>query len=180
MKIYTKGGDKGKTSLVGGKRVSKAHERLNAYGTLDELMAHIGVLHDHLAQENFKREELQWVLSRVMDCAAILASEDETLEKLPHIDTKMIERLEGWTDNHMDGLPVLTKFTLPIGDPTVSYANVARTVCRRAEREIVKCIDNGLKVPAAVEMFVNRLSDYLYALGRSFSYEFAKGDIIWR
>lgn len=180
MKIYTKGGDKGTTSLVGGTRVSKAHERLQAYGTLDELMSHIGVLHDHLPDADFRREELQWILCRVMDCAAILASEDATLVKLPQISDDMVERLEGWTDNHLDGLPLLKNFTLPIGHPLVSYSNVARTVCRRAERQIVKCIDKGVNVPATVEMYVNRLSDYFYAIGRSFGHQFSTGDIFWK
>lgn len=180
MKIYTKGGDKGTTSLVGGSRVSKAHTRLEAYGTLDELMANIGVLYDHLPEKDFRKEELEWILCRVMDCAALLASEDVTLERLPQIDATMIERLEKWTDNHLDGLPQLTKFTLPIGHTLASYSNVSRTVCRRAEREIVKCIDQKLVVPAPVEGFVNRLSDYFYALGRSFNHQFGRGDVFWR
>lgn len=180
MKIYTKGGDKGTTSLVGGTRVSKAHTRLNAYGTLDELMAQVGVLHDQLPKDDFRKEELEWILCRVMDCAAILASEDETIEKLPKISDEMIERLENWTDNHLDKLPTLNKFTLPIGHPLVSQSNVVRTVCRRGERCIVKCIDKGIEVPATVEMYVNRLSDYFYALGRSFSHQFAGGEYFWK
>lgn len=180
MKIYTRKGDRGTTTLVGGTRISKSSARLEAYGTLDEMMAHIGVLCDMTPQTHFVREELIWILSRSMDCAALLASEDTTIAKLPQITPAHVKELETWTDNHLDGLPALTNFTLPSGAPLLSYSHVCRTVCRRAERRIVTCNENGIQSPPEVSAFINRLSDYFYALGRRLGYEAGATEIIWK
>lgn len=117
MKIYTRSGDRGQTSLVGGSRASKDDPRIEAYGTVDELGAHVGYLHDLSAreagQQDDRREELVWVLDRLMSCAALLAAEDTTLAKLPQITEEDVERLERWIDRLLEGLPELQHFTLP-------------------------------------------------------------------
>ncbi len=179
MKIYTKSGDKGTTSLVGGTRVSKTNPRLSAYGTLDELTAHIGVLHATPASTPAIKEQLEWILSRVMDCSAILASEDATIAKLPQITTKHPQRLEGWIDAHLDGLPQLKYFTLPLGASGGAQAHVCRTVCRRAEREMIAVAEAGMEVPEDVLRFINRLSDYLYALSRGMVAKTGEEEICW-
>ncbi len=180
MKIYTRSGDKGTTSLVGGSRVSKSSVRLEAYGTLDELTAHIGVLHDLLDANHSVRSELLWILSRVMDCSAILASEDTTIAKLPQVTADHSSQLERWMDTHLEGLPELRYFTLPAGGLLLSQSHVCRTVCRRAERRIVAVVEAECQVPEEVAMFVNRLSDYLYALGRRLGFDSGAEDMVWK
>ncbi len=181
MKIYTKTGDKGTTALIGGRRVSKAHLRIEAYGTLDELTAHLG----YLASTAFTlpediREELCEIVSRVMDCSAIVASEDETLAKLPSITQLHIEELEKGCDRLLEGLPMLTHFTLPIGAKEMSYSHVCRTVTRRAERAMVRADENDENIPSETMRYINRLSDYLYALGRHLSHLNGEKDVLWR
>ncbi|MEG1606721.1 MAG: cob(I)yrinic acid a,c-diamide adenosyltransferase [Mucinivorans sp.] len=178
MKIYTRKGDSGSTSLVGGTRVSKADPRLEAYGTIDELMAHLGYLYDILPLESGHRAELSEILSRVMDCGALMASEDTTLDKLPQITDENVAQMERWTDVLLDGLPELHYFTLPTGAPVVSYAHVCRTVARRAERRAVSLSQQG-NVPPTLLSYLNRLSDYLYALGRRLSQELGATESKW-
>lgn len=181
MKIYTKTGDKGTTALIGGRRVSKAALRIEAYGTLDELTAHLG----YLASTAFTlpegiREELSEIISRVMDCSAIAASEDETLAKLPSITPEHILHLEKACDRLLEGLPQLTHFTLPIGAKEMSYCHVCRTVARRAERAMVRAVENDESIPSEAMQYINRLSDYLYALGRHLSYLSGQKEVLWR
>ncbi len=180
MKIYTKTGDKGKTSLVGGRRESKASWRIEAYGTLDELTAVLGYLASSAFElpENI-REQLVEVLSRVMDVSAIVASEDETLEKLPQVTVEDSEVLERWCDELLEGLPQLRHFTLPIGSAAMSYSHVCRTVARRAERAMVRVVDGGENIPESAMIYINRLSDYLYALSRRLSYISGVEEVLW-
>ncbi len=180
MKIYTRKGDDGTTSLVGGTRISKAGLRIEAYGTLDELTASIG----YLASDGFEfpsnyKEQLTYVVSRVMDCAAIVASEDETIAKLPQIKENHISELEKWCDELLEGLPTLRHFTLPIGSAAMSYCHVCRTVARRAERTMVRASQEGEYIPKSVISYINRLSDYLYALSRRLSFLDGKDDRVW-
>ena len=185
MKIYTRTGDKGTTALVGGERVSKAHCRLDAYGTLDELTAHLGYLHDILHGMREERlatqEQLKEIVSRVMDCSAIMASTDLMLEKLPRITDEHIKELEGWLDEYLAPLPNIFKFTLPLGDKALSYTHIVRTVCRRAERCIVICQQSDdVEVDQNVMRYVNRLSDYLYALSRNIAHTNKVEEVLWR
>ncbi len=181
MKIYTRTGDGGMTSLVGGTRQSKASLRIEAYGTLDELTASLGYLSSSafVLPEDI-REQLIEIVSRVMDCSAIVASEDETLEKLPSIGEADSERLEGWCDLLLEGLPQLRHFTLPIGSPEMSYSHVCRTVARRSERAMVRVVDGGEFIPPLAMRYINRLSDYLYALSRRLSFNSGVEDVLWR
>lgn len=168
MKLYTRTGDKGTTSLVGGSRVDKDDVRIEAYGTLDELTAHLGYLHDLTTSEH--RAELITVLEELMVCQALLAAESQTISKLPKLKKEQIERLERWTDALMQDVPVLRHFTLPAGNVELSYSHICRTVCRRAERRIVTAAKLHSDIPFNVATYVNRLSDYLYAFGRNIAH----------
>jgi len=165
MKIYTRSGDKGTTSLVGGKRVSKSNLRIEAYGTVDELICHIGLLRDQLSPEKYR----QWLIriqDRLMVCAAILASDCEDCRvKIPEIQASDIKDLEEAIDLMEKELPVLTSFVLPGGHPVSSFAQIARTVCRRAERRIVDLSSKHF-VPDIVLQYINRLSDFLFVFAR--------------
>jgi len=165
MKIYTKTGDNGQTALVGGKRVTKHHPRIEAYGTADELMAHTALLTDMLADADDK-DFLLWVSDRLMTASSVLAAEGDVTKKIPRITTADTVRIEHRIDEMEGELEPTDSFILPGGHPAVSQCHVARTVCRRAERIIVGLADNGYDVPAEVTEFVNRLSDYLFVLSR--------------
>jgi cob(I)alamin adenosyltransferase len=165
MKIYTRSGDKGSTSLVGGKRVSKSNLRIEAYGTVDELICHIGILRDQVSSETYQ----QWLIriqDRLMICAAILASDCEDCRVIiPEIKPSDIADLEDTIDTLDKELPALSSFVLPGGHAASSFAQIARTVCRRAERRIVE-VSSKHFVPDIVLQYVNRLSDFLFVFSR--------------
>ena len=168
MKIYTKTGDKGTTSLIGGKRVPKFHERIEAYGTIDELISHIGLLRDLVTNKGLK-ENLLFVQDRLMTCATILATDCEGCNlKLPIILESDIEILEKEIDSMENQLEPLKSFILPGGHPVVSQAHICRTVCRRAER-LSLALSQDYKVDPLVLKFLNRLSDYLFVCARYIS-----------
>lgn len=182
MKLYTKTGDGGTTTLVSGERISKASARIEAYGTLDELMAHIGYLYDILPTNeifDIYREELLEILSRTMDCAALMATTDLTIAKLPQVTIEHITQIEHWVDQMMEGLPVLRNFTLPVGSVVVSSAHICRTVARRAERACVS-VSETEEIPKTVLKYINRLSDYFYAFARKANYLLGGQEILWR
>ncbi len=180
MKIYTRTGDSGTTALVGGSRVSKASYRIEAYGTLDELTATLGYLcSGHFSGMAAHRKELTEIISRVMDCSAIVASQDDMIEKLPKIDSSDIERLEIWCDRLLDGLPEIRHFTLPIGSAEMSYASVCRTVARRAERAMVRADNHQQAINQEAMIYINRLSDYLYALSRRLAFDSGEPEVLW-
>ena len=162
MKVYTKTGDKGQTSLIGGKRVSKNHPRVETYGTVDELMAHTALLMDMITDES-EKEFLLWVLDRLMAASSLLAAEGEVKKRLPAMTTADVARLERRIDD-MD--EKFTGFVLPGGNIASSQSHVARTVCRRAERNIVGLTEAGYDVQPGVSEFVNRLSDYFFVLSQ--------------
>jgi cob(I)alamin adenosyltransferase len=178
MKIYTRRGDKGNTTLAGGKQVPKTHIRIEAYGTVDELIVHIGMLRDMTAQKE-RKEYLLQVQDRLMTCAAILASEhgyDKV--KIPEIHDADIISLETSIDSMEAALVPLTSFILPGGHVVSSQCHIARTVCRRAERQIIR-LSEELFVPETVIKYINRLSDYLFVLARKVLQEFSINDIPW-
>lgn len=178
MKIYTKTGDGGTTALIGGRRVGKNHPRVEAYGTVDELMAHIGHLRDQLSDEK-KRTELLKILNGLMTVASILACEGEAVKKLPALTDSDIRFLEERIDAMLAGLPPATHFTLPGGHPLVSLAHIARTVCRRAERRVA-AIESGQEQHCAAARYLNRLSDYLYTLGRRLAADLQVEELLWQ
>jgi cob(I)alamin adenosyltransferase len=179
MKIYTRKGDKGKTTLVGGKPVPKTHTRIEAYGTVDELIAQIGLLHDMIEQKELKSELLE-IEDRLMTCAAILATDCEDCGlKIPEITDTDTTTLEKAIDVMEIKLPQLTSFILPGGHVISSHCQVARTICRRAERQIIR-LSEELFVPVTVIKYVNRLSDYLFVLARKVLHDLNKEDIPWK
>jgi len=178
MKIYTKTGDKGKTALIGGQRVPKYHIRIECYGTIDELMSHIGFLRDQISTMEISKILLE-ILNQLMSCAAILAAEVENENlKLPEILPSDVEFLENEIDQMEDELQPLTSFILPTGHPVVSYCHVARCVCRRAERMIVR-VSEKFNVPENLIKYVNRLSDFLFVLARKLTKDLNVIEIPW-
>jgi cob(I)alamin adenosyltransferase len=178
MKIYTKTGDKGTTSLIGGKRVAKDHIRIEAYGTVDELIAHVGVVRDHLENKALQ-DELISVQDQLMICAAVLANDTESNTlKIPKLSEERIVWLEKRIDAMEVKLKPLKNFILPGGHPAVSFAHVARTTCRRAERCIIS-LTEASEVPDTIIMYFNRLSDYFFVLARFISRELKAKEIHW-
>ncbi|MCJ7447849.1 MAG: cob(I)yrinic acid a,c-diamide adenosyltransferase [Bacteroidales bacterium] len=178
MKIYTRTGDDGTTSLSGGKRVPKHYIRVEAYGSLDELIAWIGLLRDH--KENSGRKEiLIYIQEQLMICAASLASdyrENKQKKLLPDADSVSI--LEKEIDKIEATLPPLDKLILPGGNILISYCHIARCVCRRAERAVMR-LNETEKSPEIINKFLNRLSDYLFVLSRKISLDLDIEEIKW-
>jgi cob(I)alamin adenosyltransferase len=178
MKIYTLTGDDGTTSLSGGRRVPKHSVRVEAYGAVDELIAWIGLIRSH--KENTSRYGiLLYIQDQLMRCAASLAydsSNDKIRQVLPENDcTGTIERE---IDKMEESLPELKNFILPGGNNLVSYCHIARCVCRRAEREVLR-LNEAEDVSKIVIRFLNRLSDYLFVLSRTISLEFDNEEVKW-
>ena len=164
MKIYTRTGDSGQTSLVGGKRVPKTHPRLEAYGTVDELSSHLGLLSSLLTDEHH-RDVILSVQQTLFDLSAILATEAESKWQPEPLPESLVERLEAEIDALQQKVPVMRAFIIPGGSQAASQAHVCRTVCRRAERCILALAEE-IDVSAEVLRYVNRLSDYLFVLAR--------------
>lgn len=178
MKIYTKTGDTGTTSLVEGTRISKSHLRIEAYGTVDELNSFLGLLADH--EINKKRYPL---LKKIQDLlfvmGANLASDPaKASAKVPPVDPSDIALLEQAMDEMDADLPPLRHFVLPGGHVAVSLAHVARTVCRRAERCVIRLAEAD-SVPENVVVFLNRLSDFFFVLSRKLCQELEVEEVKW-
>jgi cob(I)alamin adenosyltransferase len=179
MKIYTRTGDKGKTTLVGGTPVSKTHARIEAYGSVDELIAHIALLRDMTGNNDLK-SYLLWIEERLMTCTAILAADCEDCPvKIPELLDTDIKSLENAIDEMELTLEPLNSFILPGGHTISSQCHISRTVCRRAEREIIR-LSAELFVPDTVIKYINRLSDYFFVLSRKVLRDFGLNDIPWK
>jgi cob(I)alamin adenosyltransferase len=178
MKVYTKTGDKGETSLFGGTRVSKGNLRIHAYGTVDELNSYIGLLRD-LSNVGSSCAELVRIQDRLFTLGAILATESESAKKrLPLIYQTDIEFLEKAIDKMESTLDPIKTFVLPGGHPTVSYCHIARCVCRRAERLTVELAEDH-EIESLVIQYLNRLSDYLFVLSRFLTKSLNATEIPW-
>ena len=178
MKIYTKKGDKGQTGLIGGSRVSKNDLRINAYGTVDELNAHVGMLRD-LIDDNELKLNLLEIQDRLFTAGSLLAvGEKGTKMKLPELHEENIEYLESWIDKMDKSLPPMKTFILPGGHVTVSTCHIARTVCRRAERLIVE-LSSQVEVAGVIVAYFNRLSDYFFTLSRKLTMDLNAEEIPW-
>lgn len=185
MKIYTKTGDNGTTSLFGGTRVPKHHLRIEAYGTVDELNAYIGLLRDQEIETSHK-DILFTIQHHLFTLGAMLATppEKETLKSgasrlnIPKIDAQTVHVLENAIDAMNDALPVMTHFILPGGHQTVSFCHIARCICRRAERYTV-ALHESEPVDEAILHFLNRLSDYLFVLARMLTKQLGAQEIKW-
>ncbi len=177
MKIYTKKGDKGMTSLFGGMKLSKADIRIEAYGTVDELNSFIGVLIAEIDDEKVGKDLLR-VQKRLFDLGAILATNPNKPELIQKFDDKEITFLESSIDNMEKELAPLKNFILPSGSRLIAFTHVARTVCRRAERRIV-AIQDSSKTYEVLLKYVNRLSDYLFVLSRKLAKDNGINENIW-
>lgn len=180
-KIYTKTGDKGKTSLLGGTKVPKSHIRIESYGTVDELNSYIGLVRDHLTHEHSKI-----VLKEIQDRLFIIGSslacdpEKEPLMKIPDLNENDITLLENEIDNMTNELPPMKNFILPGGHVAVSTTHVARCVCRRAERLCVNMQGQEMFVEPLVLKYINRLSDYLFVLARYVAHLLNIEEVAWK
>lgn len=181
MKIYTKTGDKGKTSLIGGTKVFKSDLRIETYGTIDELNSFIGLSLDHLRSHNINN-----VLSEIQDRLFTIGSalacdpEKETKLKIPDLHEGDVELLEKEIDKMNEVLPVMKSFILPGGHLAVSSLHIARTVCRRAERCCVKMQKKEMEVEDLIIKYLNRLSDYLFVLARFAAHQLNIEEIPWK
>ena len=178
MKIYTRTGDKGKTSLIGGKRVSKTHQRLEAYGTIDELNAHIGLLLALLPADESERTTLLQVQNILFVVGAQLATPPEVTGTLA-VSAEMLSTLEEAIDRIEAALPSLKAFVLPGGTQAASQCHVCRTVCRRAERRVL-ALASRATIPSELTSYLNRLSDYLFVLSRKINNEQGMQEIFWQ
>lgn len=189
--VYTKTGDNGTTSLVGGQRVKKCHPRVESYGTVDELNAHMGLLAEllHKAEESTRCEDVNGFEELILQAkktqnklfviqTLLATSDSETYDKLTHIDTSDVEEIEHWIDQIDLKLPKLKSFVIPGGSIASAQAHVARTVCRRAEREIVRLGTNE-NIEEKISKYINRLSDYLFVISRYILLLEKKEEIFW-
>ncbi|MGZ5220702.1 MAG: cob(I)yrinic acid a,c-diamide adenosyltransferase [Chitinophagaceae bacterium] len=181
MKIYTKTGDKGITSLIGGTKVSKAHLRIEAYGTIDELNSYIGLCNDLLSDKN-SSAILPEVQDRLFTIGAALACdpEKETKMKIPDLKEEDIILLESEIDQMDEILPSMKSFILPGGHPVFSHLHVARCICRRAERSCVRLKSQNNEVEPIIPKYLNRLSDYLFILARYAGHVMGVPEISWK
>lgn len=178
-KIYTKGGDKGKTSLIGGTRVSKNNIRLDSYGTIDELNSQIGMIRSFPLREDLK-EMIIFIQNKLFNCGGYLATDIErvNISNATTIINEDIQKIEEFIDKIDIELPPLTTFILPGGDPQVSACHISRTVCRRCERLIVS-LSESLEIDNNIIVFINRLSDFLFMLARIVSQLNKTEEITW-
>jgi len=178
-KLYTKTGDKGQTSLLGGKKVSKSDLRIDAYGNVDELNAFIGHLKDQEAVENRLKQQLYWIQEHLFSIGSILATEENFSGfELPKVAETEVKQLEVWIDKFDQEVPELKNFILPGGHPAVSLAHICRTVCRRTERSII-ALSRSETVDEVILQFMNRLSDYLFIFARALSKILDAPEVPW-
>jgi cob(I)alamin adenosyltransferase len=179
MKVYTKTGDKGQTSLFGGKRVPKHDIRIDAYGTVDELNSYIGLIRDQNIDENSITILIE-IQDRLFTLGSILATEPgNTKVKVPQLIESDILLLENEIDKMNEGLPEMRSFVLPGGHTTVSYCHITRCVCRRAERLISHLSENE-EIDSLVLQYLNRLSDYLFVLARKIVQDKDVKEVEWK
>lgn len=179
FKIYTKTGDSGETSLIGGVRVPKYHLRIESYGTIDELNSYIGLIKDSL-QDKEVLNILAEIQDRLFTVGSLLASHPEKSKmKVPDLHEADIELLEKKMDEMDQYLPALKSFVLPGGNITASHCHVARCVCRRAERLVVH-LAAETEVAPIVPKYLNRLSDYLFMLSRKIVIDAGGTEVAWK
>lgn len=179
MKIYTRTGDTGSTGLFGGPRVSKDDARIEAYGTVDELNAAIGVARTPDLEKEMDQQLCQ-IQSELFSIGAELATPDPDEHGTRLIGTAQIERLESWIDQYEDTLPALKNFVLPAGSPPAAALHLARAICRRAERRVVTLSRQSVvPVSESLLVYLNRLSDLLFVLSRVCNHRSGDGEVAW-
>ncbi len=181
QKIYTKAGDLGKTSLIGGTKVPKSHIRIESYGTIDELNSFIGLVNDSIQHQHTKNI-LKEIQDRLFTIGSSLACDPdkEPLMKIPDLKEADIVLLEREIDGMNDVLPIMKNFILPSGHAAISTTHIARCVCRRAERICVNMKENEMFVEPLVIKYLNRLSDYLFVLARYIGLLLNVEEIPWK
>ncbi len=181
QKIYTKTGDKGTTSLIGGTKVNKSHIRIESYGTVDELNSWIGVVNDHIDDAG-TQQTLKEIQDRLFTIGSSLACdpEKESKLKIPDLHETDVAFLEKEIDRMNESLPEMKAFIMPGGARAVSFAHVARCVCRRAERICVRMQTEELEVEPLVKKYLNRLSDYLFVAARYFGHLQNAQEVHWK
>jgi len=179
MKIYTKKGDKGKTQLLGGSMVNKNHIKLECYGTIDELNAFIGNIYDQDIK-TFHKDILFNIQNQLFNLGSIISFDGKKDSiKLPNVKSENIEMMEKAIDTMEESLPMLKNFILPSGHPSASICHMARTICRRAERNLVALGQHQEIDPLHIQ-YLNRLSDYLFVLARAILKENNAKEIEWQ
>jgi cob(I)alamin adenosyltransferase len=178
-KIYTKTGDKGTTALIGGTRVPKYDDRIEVYGTIDELNAFIGLLRDQDVDYQSKKMLIE-IQDRLFTLESLVALDpDKKMDNLPQLKDSDVVLLEKEIDKMNEQLPPLTAFILPGGHQVVSTTHICRTICRRAERLIIKLSKNSTVDEVSIR-YLNRLSDYLFVLGRKFAMDLKAEEVVWK
>ena len=177
--VYTRGGDSGTTSLIGGSRIKKSSLRLDAYGTIDELSAHIGLL-EAMAPSPIEPHLLQWIQSRLFDVGTHLAMPATEGHSVPcAITANHTRQLENYIDEFDTQLPPLRTFILPGGCMAASQSHVCRTVCRRAER-LISALAEETPICPDLQSFINRLSDFLFVYARFINKKEGTSEISWK
>ncbi len=181
QKIYTKTGDKGVTSLIGGAKVPKSHLRIESYGNVDELNSYIGLLSDYITDRDIKNILLR-IQNNLFVIGSLLAQDDnkDIKMKLPGLYEKDITQLELQIDAMSEELPQLTNFILPGGHILVSCIHISRSICRRTERSCVLLQEQQLYVQPIIIQYLNRLSDYLFILARFIGKQLNIEEVIWK
>lgn len=178
MKIYTKTGDDGTTGLIGGSRVSKANLQIESYGTVDELNSWVGLIRDTFNDNNCAIQLLEIQNNLFVLGASLATAPKGTKMQLPPLKSDFIADLESWIDSMNTELPDLTHFILPGGHSASSHAQVARCVCRRAERRVIELHQFDPRFSLEIQ-YLNRLSDYLFVLARFILQKFDKEEVKW-
>ena len=181
MKIYTRTGDEGETGLFGGGRVAKDHPRVAAYGTVDELNAHLGYA-AATSTDDTLRQRIEWIQNDLFSIGAVLATPElddgRPVPQVPELPVERIGAMETWIDESMEAVEPLRHFILPGGSLAAAALHVARTVCRRAERKVVE-LNHAEPVDQTVIVYLNRLSDLLFAWARLANAQAGVEDVKW-
>ncbi|MGZ3864671.1 MAG: cob(I)yrinic acid a,c-diamide adenosyltransferase [Bacteroidia bacterium] len=177
MRIYTKTGDKGETSLIGGTRLPKHHIRIEAYGEVDELNSWIGLIRDQKIDAHYVAVLVE-IQDRLFTIGSLLAAGNDHKMKLPEVKEEDITLLEKEIDTMEETLPPMKSFVLPGGNEIVSYTHIARCVCRRAERSVLR-LAHDEKVEEIIYKYLNRLSDYLFMLSRKLAKDLNAPETPW-
>lgn len=192
MKIYTKTGDKGTSSLYNGERRSKTDDVFKALGDVDELNSLLGIAREHIGESTVDTQ-IQEIQSRLLDVGSCIATPAETSSESKRqrveFESDHVERLESWIDEHSEALPALTQFILPSGGLAASHLHLARAVCRRAERSVIACYlspadgdheTNQASSDGRVRVYLNRLSDYLFTVARVCAFKENRPEVTYR
>ncbi len=179
MKIYTKKGDGGETSLLGGKRVKKSHQRINTYGTIDELNSYLGLVRSYKMKDWYQDAILKIQKDLFTIGSGLALDPSSQVKNLPEINEADVEFLEKQIDEMEKFLPPLKSFILPGGSQAAASCHLARSLVRRAERELIR-LDENEPVAEVIKKYINRLADYLFVLARSLGYDEGVEEILWK